>query len=203
LYWLPNAVDVDAYRQQTDKTFGRCVGYIGRLVSWKGIDTFIRVAELVWKMNCKTRFIVVGGGPLLQVYRDSSVSEYVEFLGEQSSKAVLRILDSIDILVLPSYHENVPTVALEAMAKGIPVVASDVGAVSEVVIHENNGYLVRAGDTKSFAEYVRYLLENPSIRDKLGENGRTLVNEYYTFHKVAERAENLYREILGRNEQLF
>ena len=195
LFWLPNAIDVDAFKYNPNKTFGCTVAFVGRLVPWKGIDVFIRAVNAVMQKNKKGYFVVIGGGPLLSFYTSLHVSKGIHFLGAYPPNQMSQILDSIDILVVPSYLENVPTIILEAMAKGIPVIASDVGGIPEVVIHGKTGYLVAPGDFKSCAMWISYLLENQHEAKRLGKNGRMLVETYHDIRKIGEMALNLYKRI--------
>jgi len=106
------------------------------------------------------------------------------------------MLDSIDILVVPSYLENVPTIILEAMAKEIPVIASNVGGIPEIVVHGKTGYLITPGDAKSCAKWILHLLENPQEVKGFGKNARALVETRNDFKRIGTMALDLYRKLL-------
>jgi glycosyltransferase involved in cell wall biosynthesis len=196
LFWLPNAIDLSIFKYNSNKQFSGTIAFIGRLVPWKGIEIFVKVAKLVSEKHPKVQFIVVGDGKLLNTYRDL-YGKYVRFLGAYPYEKIPQLLDSIDILCLPSYFENVPTVILEAMAKQIPVIASNVGGIPEVVIHGKTGYLIPPSDLKSYVQQILYLLENPSEIKRLGRNALEFVEAYHDIKKVVKMVESSYKSIIN------
>jgi glycosyltransferase involved in cell wall biosynthesis len=198
LFWLPNAVDINAFKPKpAQKPSNFTVAFIGRLVPWKGLEVFIRSAKLVMKKYEDVEFLVVGGGPLLKNHGDSEKSEQIHFVGPQSPGKIPQLLDSINILVLPSYTENVPTVVLEAMAKQIPVIATHVGGIPEVVSHGETGFLFPPGDFRSCANYILHLIENPEEIEMMGKKGRELSENYHNIENVARMAEEFYERLLS------
>ena len=103
-----------------------------------------------------------------------------------------------DVFVLPSYTEGFPLTTLEAMLAGVAVVASDVGGVSESVIHDETGLLVRPGDVDGLAVALQRLVDDPSLRRRLTDAGRAMVQERFTAPTMARRFEELYLEVLSR-----
>src|SRR5207249_9713502 len=91
---------------------------------------------------------------------------------------------------------DLSTVCLEALACGIPVVASDTGGTSEIIRDGETGYLCPTGDLDRFAGYVVRLLRDPELRDRLGRNGRALVEHEYSWTRVAEMTERLYERLI-------
>jgi len=196
MFQLPNAIDVDNFKCNPNKTFSYTVAFVGRLVPWKGIEVFIRAAKDVLKENKNANFVIIGDGPLLSFYKNSSTCKSVHFAGACPPEQMSQMLDSIDILVVPSYLENVPTIILEAMAKEIPVIASNVGGIPEVVTHGKTGYLITPGDSKSCAALISHLLENPEEAKKLGKNAQMLVETHHDIKKIGRMALDLYSKIL-------
>ena len=101
-----------------------------------------------------------------------------------------------DIFVLPSLWEGLPVAALEAMAAGLPVVASDVDGVGEAVVHERTGLLVPPGDPERLAAAIAELAADPARRAALGAAGRRRYEESFTPQTMVERMEALYRSVV-------
>ncbi len=154
------------------------------------------IAEILAKAQKMTRknieCTVVGGGPYLEeikskVERDAEI----EFVGFKRNPR--KIMEKSDIFVYYSGHDNVPTVILEAMACGLPVITNEVGAVSEVVTNGRDGYVARNND-----EYLTHLLnlvEDFKLRQRLGMIARKTVEEKFNLGKVVERYTRLYEKV--------
>ncbi len=172
----------------------RTVAFIGRLEHWKGIMTFLRMAARISKMVRDVEFIAVGGGSLLAPLRESGRYEgrRIRLLGQIPHERIAGILQKCAMLVLPSYMEGLPTVCLESLASEVPVVASAVGGVSEVVINNQTGLLIQPGDVDSCTERVQFLLDDDGLRMEMGRKGRELIERYYTWNKVTDRVEDTY-----------
>ena len=93
---------------------------------------------------------------------------------------------SSDVVVLPSLSENFPVVALEAMSSGKPVIASRVGGIPELVSNNKNGILVSPGNVEQMVEALLRLLENPSLRNRMGDMGRKIVEEKFDWKKIGQ-----------------
>jgi glycosyltransferase involved in cell wall biosynthesis len=94
------------------------------------------------------------------------------------------------------YHaENFPLAMLEAMAAGLPVIVSDVGAIPEVVVNEENGYILKPGDINGIAQAILKLARDKDLRSEMGKRNRALVKRY-DIGRVASRIDNLYQELL-------
>lgn len=197
LCWLPNAVNPDVfYRNQSGEDLS--VVFIGRLETWKGIQVFLEVAEAICVERDDVDFLVVGDGNLRnQVEGQSkrSCGKRIKFLGQVPNDEIATILSRASVLVLPSYVEGLPTVCLEALASEVPVVASDVGGVSEVIIDGETGYLFAPGDVNGCFEKIMRLLTDERLRTRMGRNGRSLVNRFYTWTKVVNKVEGVYRSV--------
>ncbi len=113
-------------------------------------------------------------------------------------KDVSNILDIIDILVMPSLREGLPIVALEAMAKNKPVVASDVGGNSEVIVDGKTGILVQPENSIALALAIKRLVKDKEYAARLGANGRNRLEEHFSVEKMVGATEELYEECLNR-----
>ena len=119
--------------------------------------------------------------------------KHVRFLGHQPYDRLPVIYSSSDVVVVPTFYDNFPIRVLEALSSGIPVVASPVGGIPEVVLSETTGLLVPTGSAPALAEAVIRLLRDEDLRDRLGRQGRTLVAEKFTWRQAADRTFEVYQ----------
>ncbi|MCJ7811413.1 MAG: glycosyltransferase family 4 protein, partial [Dehalococcoidia bacterium] len=143
---------------------------------------------------------IIGTGPRLEEYaalaRKLGIEEEVHFLGFVDPSEMGAHYGRADLFVLPSRMENFPLVILEAMASGLPVVATDVGGVPELVEHGETGLLVPPNDPDALADAINDLLDDPDEMEQMGARGRQLVSDQYTWDRVAERIAGYLRDML-------
>jgi glycosyltransferase involved in cell wall biosynthesis len=173
------------------------VGIVGRLSPEKGVDVGLEIHGAVRRRVPGASLVIAGEGPersRLEVQaRRLGVDDSVTWLGYREE--VDGVYRSMSVLLMPSRSEGLPNVALEAFAHGVPVVASAVGGLPEIVSHGRNGYLVTPGDTASMVDHVVSLLGDRALRMRLGANAREDVER--TFSLPARRAalSALYDEV--------
>jgi glycosyltransferase involved in cell wall biosynthesis len=109
---------------------------------------------------------------------------------------VIHYLHKMDIFVVPSFQESFGVAAVEAAAAGLPVVASDVGGLPEVVIDGETGYLVPPADAHTLSQRLAQLIADPSLRRRMGKAGRVLVETHYNWKDNAAQMERLYRSLV-------
>ena len=102
------------------------------------------------------------------------------------------------VFALPSVHEGFPLAALEASASGLPIVASAVGGIAELVVHERTGYLVPRGDDAALAARLGALLQDDKLRVQMGNAARSHVNNQFTVDEMVRRTTAVYRSLLPR-----
>jgi len=178
---------------------GPLVGVVARLHTEKGVEYFLEAAATILQYVPHTHFLVIGDGPLrreLQEYAGLlGVQEHVHFLGfRMDAQALIGLLD---VLVVPSLSEGTPLVTLEAMAAGVPVVASAVGGIPEQIRHYREGLLVPSGDAAVLANAVLRLLQDPLWAQKLGEAGRQRGLTHFSFARMVQETEAVYHAALG------
>jgi glycosyltransferase involved in cell wall biosynthesis len=166
--------------------------FLGRLASEKGVDTLLRAWEID---RPKFPLLVVGDGPEAASLRRSAPPG-VEFRGQVSSDAVGAILAGARALMVPSrWYEAAPRSIIEAYAAGVPVMASDIGALPEAVVEGTSGSLVDTEDPTAWVECVRQLDDAES--ERLGAGALSLWRERYGPRSGLEGLESAYREALG------
>jgi glycosyltransferase involved in cell wall biosynthesis len=182
------------------------IGFVGRLVPQKNPRLFLEMAHVLLKAHRKCGFVIVGDGPMredLQAEVDAAgLHDAVRFLGMRSD--VPRILGLIDVLVLTSDWEGLPNVVLEAQAAGVPVVATSVGGVPELIDDGVNGFTVPARDATTLSERVMTLLDDPGLRTDFARSGRTRALQCFSVEDMIGKTVQLYDAVLrSRGLPLF
>ena len=205
IFSIPTGVDTERFNpsraRPAFRVGGFTAGMVGVLRSWKGHRYFIEaVPGISWRIP-GALFYIVGDGPqrenIKKMIGDLSLGDRVIMAGHRED--IPEVMASLDVVVQPSYaSEGVPQSILQAMAMGKPVVASDTGAIKEVVVDGVSGFLVEPRNPGMLAEKVIELYENPGLRMEFGKNGRRLVEERYSFDDMLDKVESLYGKILSR-----
>jgi glycosyltransferase involved in cell wall biosynthesis len=199
---IPLGVSLPGTRERTQAETLR-IGFVGRLVREKGahlaVEAFAQVGA-----GLDASLELVGAGPeepeLRERARRLHVGERISFAGAVSQDEALRRIAGYDVLVVPSVgagrrREQFGRVAAQAFAAGTPVLAARSGALAEVV--DGCGELFRAGDAGDLAEKLTRLLREPERRNRLGELGRRRAETLYSWGRVADQMNDMYREVLG------
>lgn len=184
------------------------VGIVGRLVPIKGHRVFLEAACKIMKLKLDAgdkqpvKFIIVGDGELrseLEEYTDRlGIREHVIFTGFR--KDLPDIYADTDIVVLSSYNEGTPVSLIEAMTAGVPIVATKVGGVSDFIDDGVTGLLVPAGDADALAAGVIMLLDDPALREQIGENVRKAVYPKYDISNLVKNIDELYNMLLKKED---
>ena len=176
------------------------VGIVGRLAPVKNHRLFLRMAQRVAQKRTDVHFVIVGDGELageLKKFADElSIKKRVSFLGWRKDLDVIYV--DLDLCVLTSHDEGTPTSLLEAMASTTPVVATDVGGVSDIVEHLKTGLIVPPNDVEALTNAVMQLLADEKRRIAYGYAGWLAVKEKYSIERLVQDIERLYEELLER-----
>jgi glycosyltransferase involved in cell wall biosynthesis len=177
------------------------VGYVGRIMPEKDLVTWLRAAALVAEKYPNARFILVGDGrdgttldELKNLAGSLGIADKVIFPGYRLN--MLPFYASFHIFVLTSLREGLPNCILEAMAMGIPVVTVDVAGAKELVSDGLTGYVLPQGDAYGLAQAISALTDDPKLRSKMGQAGRTKVEQEFSFIQRLRRIENLYEHLV-------
>lgn len=172
------------------------IAYVGRLDPEKGVNVLLQAMVHVLKSFPNARLAIGGKGleqdSLEQQARTLGVEPQVRFLGYLAGPALETLYKISDVLVCPSTYEPFGIVPLEGMTNGLPVVASDTGGMSEIVVHGETGIKVRPGDEGELARAISFLLGNRKERIRLGAAGRKRAEELFNWDRVAEGVEPAY-----------
>jgi glycosyltransferase involved in cell wall biosynthesis len=196
----------DAIPGETVASLKRTLGFgdedpvltvIGRLEPQKGHRVLLAALSIIRSVMPATRLVCVGDGTLRPALEERvhelGLRSSVQFVGFQSNVAEWLALS--DIVVLPSFFEGLPLVAIEALAAGRPVVATAVDGTPEVVLNEVTGITVPPGDAPALAGALIRLLHDPGLARRLGLAGRQWVGEHFTLQRQVRTTEDLYLDL--------
>ena len=194
---VPNGISIVNHKNGTNDAaaHGKSILYVGRLEPVKGVQYLVRAMKRVHDTIPDARLIIIGDGTeramLEALSTHLGIQNHVQFGGEVPHEKVLSFMQQADVFVLPSLSEGFPMVIIEALACGLPVIASRVGGVPEIITNEANGYLVEAKDTESIADNILVLLQDEKLRRKISDNNKQLVKKY-TWENVIMKLEKIY-----------
>jgi glycosyltransferase involved in cell wall biosynthesis len=196
---LPNGVVVPGGppRPRSEDRGTVRVLFVGRLAPNKGVPDLLAAVEELDRRGVAEAFRVdiVGGGPLLDRLRFANRRSNVQFRGKVGDSDLEELYASADVLVLPTLFEGMPTVVLEAMARGLPVLVTDVGASKELV-DSTNGEIIPKRDPGSLADALERMRDlGPSGRKVLGDAGLRRVRTRFEWDHVADGHARLFEEV--------
>lgn len=199
-------IDLKKYRQEAGVLKnklglkeGPVIGIVSRLSEIKGHLYLIRAMRYILEKIPSAQLIIIGEGrmkkALLKLIQDLNMGRNVFLIPSLSDKYLMFSL--IDVFVLPSLEEGLGLVILEAMAGGIPVVASEVGGIPEIIKNGENGLLVLPRDEKGLAEAIIKILENSTFRDRIVINAKHTIESKFSLRDMVKKTEEFYREIVA------
>lgn len=177
---------------------------VGRLELIKGHKYGMNAISIIKKelSGLNISYRIVGKGPELEnltsIASDLNLQGDIIFTGPKNQDELLIEYKNADIFLLPSLDEMTPVVIMEAFASGLPVVATNVGAVSEFVRNDENGFLVEPEDTMLMATCLKTLIENPIMRYEMGGRGRNFISKNNDMEVLSRRLEKIYRSCLQK-----
>ena len=170
--------------------------YTGRIVQDKGLDYLLEAM-----LSLDAALYLAGDGPDIEKYKQMTINlgitDKVVFLGKVYG--VVNILDLFDIFVFPSLHENLPNSILEACFSGLPVVATDVGGIPEIIQDGFNGLLVIPRSSKCLANAIAKLISNKQERLKMGNNAKEFVIKNFSNSIIIPKYEFLFDSLIQKN----
>ena len=207
---VPNAIDLRRFspglvtRQEVRAKFGLpshapVVAGVGRLNPQKNFSLFLDVAKALAAKFPEVRFLLAGEGPeesmLREKARQLGLADRVHFAGYVADSREVYV--AADLLLMPSRFEGLPMTLLEAMAMGLPVVASKLDGIAEVIADGHEGLLVESGDAGGFAESASRLLENPALGSEFAANARKKIEARFSVERMTSAVEAIYERFLS------
>ena len=203
-----NGIDIQKYKKPVDKKEAKrvlhvddkqVIGFVGRLSPEKGIGYLLRAVSSLINEGQNVCVMIVGDGEQIGVLREEAralkMEDRVIFTGNRSDTPML--YGAMDVFVLPSLQEAFPMVILEAMACGVPVVATRVGDVAEIFEPNTSGLLVEAGDVTTLQNAIKEVLTDKNAAARMSEAARTRTEQRFSSVAMAKQYYSLYQRIMG------
>lgn len=179
---------------------------LGRLVEKKGVEFGIQAIKKVQNMGKDVSFDIIGDGPLKPALQQEidrlGLSKSVKLLGRMRQEQVIARLTDAHLMLVPSVttsdgdQEGLPVVIMEAMARGLPVVATRHTGIPEIVLDGKSGYLVPERDVDALADKLAQLIDHPETWESMGRAGRALVEEQFDIDKLNDRLVEIYQRLI-------
>lgn len=196
---IANGLAGDRFATAVERSRRRVITTVANLRPGKGHEILLKAAARVIRRVPDAQFQIVGDGPRRQVLERQAaslhISAQVQFLGHRDD--VPRLLQESDIFAFPSFMEASPNAVLEAMSAGLPIVATRVGGIPEVIEHERSGLLVPPGDDRALAAGILRFIERPAIACAFGEAARQAVDGRFSFDRMVGEFQGLYLDELA------
>ncbi len=203
---LRNAVDTGRFNPTKNRSIRKDFGirdeeililFVGYLDEFKGIFELINAFNKITAENSNVKLMMVGTGPkkedLLEILNKVGIEDKVIFTGVVEHQKIHRYYQSADIFVLPSYTEGLPVSILEAMATGVPVVATSVGGVPELITHGLNGFIVPPRDEEAFIEKLLILINDKNLRQQYANRSLKKIKEEFDIKVKISKLIELYK----------
>jgi len=207
---IPNGVETKAFstitREEARRTLGintyeKIILYVGRLHPIKGVKYLVKAMSIIKNYENNVKLIIIGDGEqrnyLLQLVKELNLENHIIFTGKIPHHEIPIYLKAADVFILPSLREGFSLVTLEAMAAGLPVIATRVGIVPEIIKDGENGFIVEPMNSYQIAEKCLLLLKDEKLREKMSNNNIERAKEF-SWERVVESLERLYLTLLKR-----
>jgi glycosyltransferase involved in cell wall biosynthesis len=208
-YYLPNAINLESFKDVALEKLGSksdkpCLHilYLGHLGKAKGSFDLIAAAQFVLKQEQGVVFDLVGHeqvvGDIKQLQGEVADFGFEQFVHIQPAVAgpeKIELFRLADIFIYPSYYEGMPMAVIEAMASGLPIIATQVGGLPDLVLPGVNGILVPVGQPERMAEAIRQLVADPEMRRSMQENSLRLAQENFDIEKLVSRLLEIYQSL--------
>ena len=183
----PHGLLTDFYSKKSYKNRDMVVGFVGNLTKCKAPHLLVKSMPSVISKFKETKLLIIGDGPMRKAIEDlvklSGIQQNVKILGRVPHVELAAYYNEMRLLVIPSYTEGLPAVALEAMTCSTPVLATPVGAIPDIITDGETGFLLNGNHPQEIAVKIIKLLQNPELLEKVGNNGPLFVRK--TFKKSA------------------
>ena len=201
---IPNGIDLSAWPARNGHALNPVpkIVSVARFVPLKRHQDLIEALADLRHKGVEFRAVLAGSGPMLERCREQAravgIADRLEFPGRLETEQVAKLLTSADIACLSSRWEGMPGFVMEAMASSLPVVATLVNGVDELVVEGKTGHLVPAMNPVALAEALMGLIEDPDTAARLGAAGRRRISQSYSLDAMVSAKQRLYEEIGGR-----
>ena len=199
---IPNGVDLERFIVSSEnerKGNAKTIIFVGRLHPVKGVQYLIEAMAIVHQEMPDAKLVIVGDGDersrLEELVEKLNLSDCIQFAGRMPQENIPRLMCQADIFALSSLSEGLPVALLEVMAARLPIVATNVGGIPDIVEEGVNGYLVNAKNPNEIADRILILLRSDEVRNKISINNREKA-KLYTWDKIIGMVEKVYLNVL-------
>jgi glycosyltransferase involved in cell wall biosynthesis len=197
---LGNGVDLELFKPDERIHKENCILFVGRISYVKGVNDLVECARILSKKYDIT-FTLAGRGELEQkikkLIEGENLDKTIRLVGQVGRERLLSMYQKARIFLIPSYYEGLPTVLLEAMACGLPVVATNVSGCKDVISHGYNGLLIPPKSPERMAQEIINIVEHPELENSLGKNARKTVEEKYSWDVITDKFLECYNLALS------
>ena len=174
--------------------------YVGRLVFYKNIEVLIKAINVIKKQEKEIKLIIVGGGPQLGKIQDMTKKLHLEdniiIKGYVSSEEKMKLISQSNAMLFPSVCEGFGLVILEAFSQNKPVIVSNIPPMSDIISHNETGFVLDSNDENKWAEHILKLTRNPEDSKQMGIRGNETLKEKYNQKKFYQNIINMYESVL-------
>ena len=209
VYYLPNPVNLSLYSNIINHRFAQNnkgdhinILYLGHLGKDKGSFDIIETAILTQPRDANILFHLVGSDlspgetrRLMEIVRANNLGEIVKFHEPVFGNEKYSYFEKADIFIYPSYHEGMPMAILEAMASGLPIVATNVGGIPDLVQNGTNGILIEPGHSDQLANAICSLAINPGLRESMQKMSYQIVSEKFNLERHIMQLTKIYNDL--------
>ena len=175
--------------------------FVGRIDREKGLFDLVECGRYICKERPELYFIIAGKGrdlnKLIKKIKNAGLQDRFIFLGQVNKDNLVKLYQNATLFILPSYHEGLPSVVLEAMSCSLPVIVTDVRGNRDLITQGENGIIIPPKEPKKIAEAINMLLGDKKLRQYLGENARNTIIKNYTWDIIANKMLNCYESLIG------
>ena len=182
IFRLYNGVELERYFHDTTPKSTINLIFVGRLVKIKRVSDAIKAVSNLKKISPKLSLTIVGSGPRERFLKDLAhqlnIEDHIRYIGSIHPKEIPKTLSKADIFIFPSQSEGLPNVILEAMASSLPIIASRITAIPELVQDHLNGLLHAPENVRELTENLKKLIQNDNLRKSMGQKSREIAQKY-------------------------
>ncbi len=207
---LPNGVDLEKFKGFSKEIVHdklkipieeKVILFVGELKKVKGLEYLIEAFKKINQRFVNSKLLLVGGGlekeNLENIVKKNNLQNKIIFVGRIANQEVCEYMIGSDVFVLPSLSEGFPLVILEAMASGLPIVATKVRGLSEILKDNKNGFLVDPKNSEDLFQRILILLENDQLRKEISNLNKNQAKEY-SWEKITKEIEKIYLKAISK-----
>ena len=192
--YIPNAIDVNSLPTHVTKKFEKQIIFVGRLSKEKGVESIIKICKT---LPSEFHLLIIGSGPMeKEIKKIDELYSNVHYLGYLEKEDLIPILRGSMVLIQPSLVEGISTTVLEAMACKVPIIASDVGGNKELVLNNQNGFLINPDSPGELLEKILQISKDLQLQQKFGQTSFELVKKF-EWKEIGQKYLDLYESLLA------